>query len=289
MFLHDLHHTGRAYSTNSTVVSNQSPVITSLVANPTTGDAPLTVSFSCEADDLDGSISSYKWDFNGDGITDETTTSGEVSYTYSKPGTYTATVTVVDDEGAYSSKSVTITVTTSSEVLILSYSQGWNLKGTSYDIDIPADNDIATTVWTWRNGEWYVWSGNEQIVNLIQKYGLPFLSDIKAGEGFWVNAKQNAQFEVEIPDSNPTYEFNLNKGWNLLGTSYSLSISSFNKSEVLTVWKWAGNSWQFWSPDPSLMEIAQIYGLAPITEINANEGFWVKTTAPVDISLEKLQ
>jgi len=87
------------------------------------------------------------------------------------------------------------------------------------------------------------------------------------------------------PTNSTTLLFSLNEGWNLKGTSYTISISSFNKPEVVAVWKWAGNSWQFWSPDPSLMEIAQTYELEPITKINAYEGFWIKTTAQVGISV----
>ena len=257
----------------------------SLVASPNTGVIPLTVSFSCKLDNNHNPTLTYKWDFNGDGIIDEITTWGETTYTYDKAGIYNATVSVTDNNGNLALISTIISVTTHDNSIVLHYQKGWNLKGSSHNISIPADKRTAITVWVWRNGKWYVWSGNEQIINLIQKYGIPFLSEIKAGEGFWINVKQDTQFEVRILNNSPFQKFNLNEGWNLVGTSYPLKISSFNKPEVLMLWKWTGNSWQFWSPNPSLMKVAQTYGLDPITEIDANDGFWVKASAQVNISV----
>jgi PKD repeat protein len=85
---------------------NQPPQVT-LLASATSGTAPLTVSFSCNAVDSDGFIVAYNWSF-GDG-----STSSQVmpSYVYKSPGVYTATVTVTDNLGLSASASTTITVT----------------------------------------------------------------------------------------------------------------------------------------------------------------------------------
>jgi PKD repeat protein len=98
------------------VSANQPPQITSLTANPTSGYAPLTVTFTCQATDPDGYVTEYRWDFDGDGQIDMTTPpsttdySGYATYTYQTAGTYQATCTVVDDQGAVASASVTIEV-----------------------------------------------------------------------------------------------------------------------------------------------------------------------------------
>ena len=79
-------------------------------ATPTSGSAPLVVSFSSAgSSDSDGSIASYAWNF-GDGAT---STSANPSHTYIAPGNDTATLTVTDNLGATASASVAISVTSS--------------------------------------------------------------------------------------------------------------------------------------------------------------------------------
>jgi PKD repeat protein len=63
------------------------PVKASLAANPTSGQAPLTVAFT---DTSDGSPSSWHWDF-GDG---ETSIERNPVHTYAAPGTYSVTLSV---------------------------------------------------------------------------------------------------------------------------------------------------------------------------------------------------
>ena len=86
--------------------TNQAPVA-SFTADIVKGVAPLYVAFDAsQSSDADGYIATYSWSF-GDG-----TTSSEASIThvYDQTGTYTATLTVIDDKGALNSKSVIIEV-----------------------------------------------------------------------------------------------------------------------------------------------------------------------------------
>ncbi len=86
--------------------TNQAPVAVAS-ANPTSGVAPLAVNFSSAGSyDPDGTISSYAWAF-GDG---GTSSQPNPSHTYTNAGTYQATLTVTDNQGATDSESVTITV-----------------------------------------------------------------------------------------------------------------------------------------------------------------------------------
>ena len=84
---------------------NNPPVIESIAADPSSGDAPLEVDLSVTASDPDGDELSYEWDF-GDG---ETSTEEDPTHTYNDPGTYEAEVTVSDGE-AEVSDSATVTV-----------------------------------------------------------------------------------------------------------------------------------------------------------------------------------
>jgi endonuclease/exonuclease/phosphatase family metal-dependent hydrolase len=115
--------------------SNQPPQV-SASATPTSGNAPLTVSFNSTASDPDGSIASYSWVF-GNG---QTSSQADPSVTYQSAGTYTARVTVTDDDGATASASVVITVTSATSGGVRLKVMSWNIaksKGTdgNYNLD----------------------------------------------------------------------------------------------------------------------------------------------------------
>jgi PKD repeat protein len=84
--------------------ANQPPILT-LSASAGTGAAPLAVSFTAAANDSDGSITQYHWDF-GDGATVSGAALASTSHTYAVPGAYETTVTVTDNGGLTSSVSV---------------------------------------------------------------------------------------------------------------------------------------------------------------------------------------
>ncbi|MDQ2678963.1 MAG: PKD domain-containing protein, partial [Actinomycetota bacterium] len=98
-------------STDSTTVSVEvaANVAPTAVANSnvTAGQAPLAVHFnSAGSSDPDGGIVSTSWTF-GDG---NGSSAANPTYTYGTPGTYTATLTVADAEGATSSATISIEV-----------------------------------------------------------------------------------------------------------------------------------------------------------------------------------
>ncbi len=87
-------------------VTNEAPVANA-AGTPTSGSAPLAVSFSSAgSSDSDGTIQSYSWAF-GDGTT---SAFPNPPHTYSKKGNYTATL-VVTDNGGLSSPAVTVAIT----------------------------------------------------------------------------------------------------------------------------------------------------------------------------------
>ena len=86
------------------------PPVADATATPTTGNAPLTVTFNGSgSSDPDGNPLSYAWDLDGDGAFDDAT-SAQTTYTYTTAGTRTASLRVTDSQGASGTDSVVITV-----------------------------------------------------------------------------------------------------------------------------------------------------------------------------------
>jgi glucose/arabinose dehydrogenase len=108
LFYVDLSGTIRRISYQGT----NTPPTASIQASPTSGAAPLAVSFdgraSSDPDQGDG-ITAWSWDLNGDGVYGDASGS-TTAYTYTEPGTYTARLIVTDRNGA-SSAPATVTIT----------------------------------------------------------------------------------------------------------------------------------------------------------------------------------
>ncbi len=92
-------------------VKNQPPEIISITANPSIGNAPLTVYFTCSVEDKDGEIVSYVWYFRDGASSNEK----NPTHTYYTEGTYHVTLTVTDNDGDRTSKTINITVLPESE------------------------------------------------------------------------------------------------------------------------------------------------------------------------------
>ena len=87
------------------ITENAAPSATAN-ADRTTGPVPLTVAFTGEGEDPEGTAVTYAWDFDGDGTTDATTK--DATHTYTTVGKRTATFTVTDATGRSRSSSIDI-------------------------------------------------------------------------------------------------------------------------------------------------------------------------------------
>ena len=89
--------------------STNLPPVASFTFSPTSPTVGQTITFDASSSyDPDGSIVLYQWNFGDSNVT--ATTSPSITHTYSSAGTYTVTLTVRDDRGLTSTKSVTIEV-----------------------------------------------------------------------------------------------------------------------------------------------------------------------------------
>lgn len=89
------------YQTTVEVVIDNELTAASFVANPDSGEVPLTVTFDASSSfDPDGEIVSYEWDFDGDGRFDDAE-GEEVEHEFTQEGTYEVTLRVTDNNGDY--------------------------------------------------------------------------------------------------------------------------------------------------------------------------------------------
>ena len=87
-----------------------------MTASTTSGVAPAAITFDgSQSTDADGTVEFYYWNF-GDGTTDDSGTMRNPTKTYSTPGTYTARLTVVDNNGYSATTSKTITIAAAARV-----------------------------------------------------------------------------------------------------------------------------------------------------------------------------
>jgi len=162
-----------------------SPPSASASANPTSGEASLRVYFEGSATDSDGTIVSYHWDF-GDGETSELQ---NPTHRYSDAGTYTATLTVTDNEGAKDTDTIKITVNEKSppkinyELTVLDV-RDWYPYYDQIDIQIRIDTDInfylnPTSFWVKTE------TGSRYYIDKISK-GVPDMIGAGSSYTFWV-------------------------------------------------------------------------------------------------------
>ncbi|HEY5882560.1 MAG TPA: PKD domain-containing protein, partial [Nakamurella sp.] len=137
--------------------ASNTPPIAALTATPIAGAEPLTVQFDATGStDPDGDTISFAWDLNGDGTFGDAVGNSQVSYTYTQPGTYAATVRVTDTPGAHATGGVTIrvgntapVVTMTSPVAGLTWRVGdvINFSGSATDAE---DGPLPPSALTWK-------------------------------------------------------------------------------------------------------------------------------------------
>ena len=108
----------------------------------------LSVSFSNQSSDSDGTIVSYAWQF-GDG---QTSNLENPTHTYASAGTYTVNLLVTDNDGQTGSISKNVTVTQNSNVPTANFSFVQNELSVSFT-DTSTDVDGSIQTWSWNFGD----------------------------------------------------------------------------------------------------------------------------------------
>jgi hypothetical protein len=92
------------------------PPVAGFTWTPSTPKANQTVTFDAStSNDSDGSIIKYEWDWNNDGIYDNSYTTQTATNSWTQAGSYPVTLRVTDNSNATNTKKITVTVSSSGE------------------------------------------------------------------------------------------------------------------------------------------------------------------------------
>ena len=247
-----------------------------------------------------------------------TTTVAPTTTTTAAPTTTSTAATTTSTALRTTTTITTATTTTQSAVgQSITLSTGWNLLGNGWNQSLPVgsifgDTAHVTTVWKWdapKNG-WQFYAPTmtvQELQNYATSRGYGVLSEIRAGEGFWVNVHQ--WFTVVLPTTVPITStdfqagkvYALKTGWNLVAIGKAQTASNFNGNlsttppvagivplNLTTLWAWEGiqSKWYFYAPNleakdggKALTDYIASKGYLDFTAthklLDAGTGFWV--------------
>ena len=182
---------------------------------------------------------------------------------------------------------------------------GWNLLSICVETPYTSVKDIfgnnldhINSIWKWKSNNWAVYipqmpDGGKAYA---QAKGFDILTEINPGEGFWINAQQDFQMEIQGQSIEDT-GISLSDGWNLVGLKANESISITEvvnkiKTEnedlsIVSLWKWEDGKWAVYLPQAG-KEATEAYaenkGFSVIENINPGEGFWVNAVSGLQTS-----
>ena len=138
---------GSNSNTKTNYITVNSAPVANFIATPLTGNAPLNVQFT---DQSTGSITSYAWDFNNDGVVDST--SQNPSNTYNTAGTYTVKLTVTGPGGSNSNtKTNYITVTNAAPIAAFTAAPVTGSAPLSVQFTDQSTGSITSYAWDFNN------------------------------------------------------------------------------------------------------------------------------------------
>jgi hypothetical protein len=160
------------------------------------------------------------------------------------------------------------------EGILLNISKGWNLIGIPINASFKIEEKFkkSSTIWSWSNNKWQVWSPKQSIINLLNQYKINILTELNAGVGYWINSSEEF-IETFTGDVYGIEKLKINQGWNLLGIGRDTTVDNF--SDISTLWQWNGSNWKIWSPENSILNLLKNYNIEIADKIKAGEGFWV--------------
>ena len=144
---------GATVSATTPVTVQNAPPVASFTLSKTAGSTPLKVDLNAASSgDPNDRVASYHWDLG----TGETATGSRTSITYTRPGTFTVTLTVTDTHGAEVQTTRQVTVQNRPPAVTASASQLTTVEGSSLDFSASGDDpdgSVESYVWKFGDGE----------------------------------------------------------------------------------------------------------------------------------------
>jgi len=188
---------GASVSRKATVrVSNQGPLVEvddlEVIAGERFVIEPTTM------EDTDGDVTAATWRLDG-----ETYTGNTPRVSVSEDGSYTATVTVKDDDGAVTTE--TFRVTATNMKMVIELYAGWNLVSVPL---VPEDASVSAVFGN--DVKVYHWNSHSRAYNRV--------TSVEVGESYFVSVRDDRTIEVEGAMTYG-YQKDLVRGWNAIGST----------------------------------------------------------------------
>ncbi len=123
----------------------------------------------------------------------------------------------------------------------------------------------------------------------LNNYGDPQNLNVYFSNGsvHFIYGDDNKIYEINLSNNEESFNYNIQKGWNLFGNPFisEISINAFDNDSINTVWKWENNKWKIYSPNPNLTPILEKYNIPKIEQLNSSDGFWVNANNPINITI----
>lgn len=80
-------------------------------------------------------------------------------------------------------------------------------------------------------------------------------------------------------------QYQIHRGWNLLGAVCDIPRNVFNNPNIISVWRWTGNTWEAYSPNPATQQALNSMGFHQFSNIPRKEGFWINARSNFVLSI----
>ncbi|MCD6299382.1 MAG: PKD domain-containing protein [Thermoplasmata archaeon] len=206
----------------------------------------MTVNFNASSSyDADGHIASYSWAFGDGAIASGVTT----KHKYGSDGTYNVTLNITDNDGAYDTDAVQITVDTADPLTNATFegnegTGGWYMGNVTVALNA-SDNlsGVNSTHYRMNNGSWNVYNGSfivsTEAANVMEYYSVDNAGNIEA--------TRSADIKIDItpPETNYSLNGTLGKnGWYVSDVNITFNASDSLSGTNYTKYKIDDGDWE---------------------------------------------